>query len=456
MTGSRPGTLGVLGLARSGLAAARLALATGRKVYASDAADNAATREAAAEVRRLGGSAETGGHDIGQLARCATIVASPGIPPAAPVFNDSRLSAVPVISEIEFAWRNYHGQVIAITGTNGKSTVTELTAHLLRSAGVGAEAGGNVGIAFSELLLREPVPEVTVVETSSFQLGRCYDFAPGTGVLTNLAPDHLDSYPDLDAYYADKARLFQNATPASRWVLNGDAPKAAGLPGNAAGQRFYFQIQKSLESGQHGGFLRDGILVLRTARGAEEPLLPASSLPLFGPHNISNSLAAAIAARLSGASAESIAAGLRTFAGLAHCLQPIGEVDGVLWINDSKATNVASAKVALRAMTRPAVVLLGGRHKGEPYSELIGELREHAKVVLAFGEAAPVITGELAGHVRVEPLAASFEDVIRRARQIASPGDAVLLAPACSSFDMFRDYAERGEQFARLALMAES
>jgi UDP-N-acetylmuramoylalanine--D-glutamate ligase len=444
-------TIGVLGLARSGLAAARLALARGARVYASDGADNPQTRRAAEAISTMGGLAEVGRHDLGKLARCNRIVLSPGIPPTAPVLRAPEIAHVPVIPEIEFAFGLLECPVIAITGTNGKTTVTSLIGHLLHQHGEDAAVGGNIGTALSELVMREPQPRVAVVETSSFQLGGIREFNPRIGVLTNLAPDHLDWYSSVDDYYADKAHLFRNATGESRWVLNGEDAKARALPGDAPGTRWYFRIHSALPADELGGYLADdGWLVLRTEPGHEERILPADRLRILGPHNIANALAASIAARLAGASPESIARGLQTFEAPPHRLEPVVETDGVLWINDSKATNIASTKVALNSMTRPTLLLLGGRHKGEPYTELFPEL-EKARLVLAFGEAAPIIERDLAGRAVVERVHGGFDEVMRRARERARPGDAVLLSPACSSFDMFVNYEERGKRFAELA-----
>jgi UDP-N-acetylmuramoylalanine--D-glutamate ligase len=441
--------LGILGLARSGLAAARLALARGATVYASDAGDGPAAREAAEQVRALGGEAETGRHDLERLARCDTVVLSPGIPPTAAVLRDPAIAHVPVIAEVELAFGLLEAPVVGITGTNGKTTVTALISHLLTEAGKDAPAGGNIGTALSELALRDTPPDVAVVEVSSFQLAMTRDFAPAIGVLTNLAPDHLDWYPDVEAYYADKARLFRNATPESAWVLNAEDARARDLIGDAPGTRYYFRVESAPEPGERGGRLaEDGTLTLRLD-GEEERLVGADELRILGPHNVANALAAAVAARLAGADAESVRRGLRSFRAPPHRLEPVAEVDGVLWVNDSKATNIASTRVAVRGMTRPTVLLLGGKHKGEPYTELLPDLGG-VRAVVAFGEAAPLVEGDLRGRVPLERVDGPFEAAVQRAREIARPGDAVLLSPACASFDMFRNYEERGRRFIEL------
>ncbi|HEX6037104.1 UDP-N-acetylmuramoyl-L-alanine--D-glutamate ligase [Longimicrobium sp.] len=444
--------IGILGLARSGLAAARLALARGARVYASDAGDSDASRQAAETVRSLGGDAETGGHDLTKLGASDRIVLSPGIPPTAKVLKEEAIGGIPVVPEIELAYEQLDCPVIAITGTNGKTTVTALIEHLMRGDGIDAVAGGNIGTALSEVALREPQPAWAIVECSSFQLGGIRHFNPKIGVLTNLAPDHLDWYPDLEAYYADKARMYVNASADSLWILNAEDERAATLLGDAPGTRLYFRAETPPDSEDElGGWVSSGTLVIRTEPGRTERVIPAAGLQILGPHNIANALAAALAARLAGASLEGIAEGLRTFQAPPHRLQPVADVDGVLWVNDSKATNIASTRVAVRGMTRPTVLLLGGKHKGEPYTELLPDLAGHVRAVIAYGEAAPLIVADLEGKAPVERVDGPFEDVVRRARERAHEGDAVLLSPACSSFDMFRNYEARGERFAQLA-----
>ncbi|HEX2094382.1 MAG TPA: UDP-N-acetylmuramoyl-L-alanine--D-glutamate ligase [Longimicrobiaceae bacterium] len=443
--------VGVLGLGRSGMAAARLALARGARVYASDAGDALSARETAERLRALGADAQTGGHDPAKLSRCDFIVLSPGIPPTTPVLRAPEIAGVPVVAEVEFASGELDSVVVAITGTNGKTTTTALISHLLTGAGKDAPAGGNIGTALSELALRDPQPEIAVVEVSSFQLAGTRAFAPRIGVLTNLAPDHLDWYADVEDYYADKARLFRNATADSAWVLNAEDTRARALIGDAPGRRYYFRIASQPPADEPGGFLApNGVLTLRLEPGSEEALVRAEELRILGPHNVANALAASVAARLAGADAESVRRGLRSFRAPPHRLEPVEERGGVLWINDSKATNIASTRVAVRSMARPFILLLGGRHKGEPYTELLPDLGHRLRVVVAYGEAGEIVERDLSGHVPVERVQGSFEEVVARAAEIARPGDAVLLSPACSSFDMFRNYEERGKRFVEL------
>lgn len=447
---TRPPRVGVLGLARSGRAAAELALDQGAQVYVSDAADSPELREAAEAVQRAGATVEVGGHDVARLAACDVLVVSPGIPPTAPVLADARLQRVPRVSELEFAFRYLQAPVIAVTGTNGKSTTTALAAHLLRTAHLDVPAAGNIGLALSEVARREPAPDWVVVEASSFQLADVATFAPRIGIVTNLAPDHLDRYASVEAYYADKARLFERATPDSIWVLNADDPDVLHLAGDSPGRRELFRASGPLAPGERGAFVAaSGELVRRGGTG-DEPLVRADELLLLGEHNRANALAAALAALAAGAPVDAVRDGLCTFHALEHRLEPVAERDGVLWINDSKATNLDSTRVALASMTRPTVLLLGGRHKGEPYTGLLPELERRTRVVIAFGEAGSLVEADLAGHVPVERVDGAFDAAVARAAAIAEPGDAVLLSPACASFDMFRDYQERGRHFKAL------
>lgn len=459
MTRSLAGNrIGVLGLARSGLAAARLALARGADVYASDAGSGQEIDEAVAQIGALGGDAEGGGHDLAKLSRCDRIVVSPGIPPDAAIFTEPVLQGRSFVPELEFAAEQIDAPLIVITGTNGKTTITSLLVHLLRTAGMQAEAGGNIGRALSEVALQPAQPEVVAVEASSFQLGLTRTLRPAIGVLTNLSPDHLDRYPSVAAYYADKARLFSNATADSRWVLNGEDPQVQSLAGDAAGERFQFHIETPLRAGDRGGYVDDaGWLVLRIGADPmkEERIIASDQLTLLGPHNRANALCAAIAARLAGASVPAIAEGLRTFAALEHRLEPVAEIEGVLWINDSKATNLASTAVAVRSMERPTILLLGGRHKGEPYSDLLPALAESpVREVIAYGEAGEQIERDLGDAITVIHVGGDFDAVVRTAAQRAREGDAVLLSPACASYDMFRDFEERGNRFRRLVTEA--
>ncbi|MGH7477367.1 MAG: UDP-N-acetylmuramoyl-L-alanine--D-glutamate ligase, partial [Longimicrobiales bacterium] len=307
-------------------------------------------------------------------------------------------------------------------------------------------AAGNIGRALSEVALATKRPDWAVVEASSFQLAEIEAFAPHIGAITNLSPDHLDRYPSVDAYYADKARLFDNASPASIWILNGEQIEVLELASDAPGRRLLVQATAASPQAEGGWVTEGGELRLRLD-GREVALVRAEELKLLGRHNQVNALFASLAALSAGAAVEAVRDGLRSFPPLTHRLEPIAELGGALWINDSKATNIESTRVALDSMTRPTVLLLGGRHKGEPYTGLLPEIGAHVKAVVAYGEAAPIVESDLRQYVRVERVEGAFDAALDRASALASRGDAVLLSPACSSYDMFRDYEERGETF---------
>jgi len=446
LTWRREGSIvAVVGLGKSGVAATRLLAREGVRVYASDASDHPYDGGAVEDLARLPGvEVDVGRHDLAKIRTAAGVVVSPGVPPDAPPLVAAREAGVSIVSEIDLGFRALGGsglRYIAITGTNGKTTTTALVAHLLRTGGHGAVAAGNIGRPLTDIALSGDRYQWLAVEVSSFQLHDSPHFAPDVGILTNLAPDHLDRYASVEAYYADKQLLFRNAAAHHVWVLNGDDVAALALPGHAPGRRALFSLARPADGWYDAshGMLRLGA----------EPLLARTELRLLGDHNVANALAAALAVREAGVTPNVIAQGLRSFTALPHRLEPVREVGGVLWINDSKATNIASTVVAVEAIQRPFVLLLGGRHKGEPYTRLGALLAGRCPLVIAYGEAGPIVERDLAGKVPLER-GTTFADVMARARRAARPGDAVLLSPACSSYDMFKNYEERGATFRKI------
>ena len=439
------GVVAVIGLGKSGVAATRLLAREGVRVYASDASDHPYGGDALEALRSLRGVAlDVGRHDLAQIRGAAAVIVSPGVPPEAPPLAAAREARVPILSEIDLGFRALSGsgtRCIAITGTNGKTTTTALVAHLLRQAGLYAEAAGNIGRPLSDIALQNDHYQWLAVEVSSFQLHDSPHFAPEIAILTNLAPDHLDRYASVEAYYADKRLLFRNARPDHVWVLNGDEPAVLELAAGALGRRVLFSLRHPADGWYDATARR-----LQLGRDA---LLARADLGLLGDHNVANALAAALAVREAGVPLAAIGEGLRSFRPLAHRLEPVREVGGVRWINDSKATNIASTVVAVEAMDRPFVLLLGGRHKGEPYTRLAPLLTVRCRLVIAYGESGELIERDLGGKVPLER-GTTFEDVVARARGAARPGDAVLLSPACSSYDMFKNYEERGGAFRKL------
>lgn len=459
---ARDGEVAVVGLGRSGAPVARLLARAGHAVYASDAGTSTGVRATAEALRSEGMDVEIGGHDLARIARAAAVVTSPGVPPgAAPIVTAVR-AGVPILSEVEVGLRALPDtRTIAITGTNGKTTTTALIGHLLRALGLDAAEGGNFGTPLSEYALEGRAPAWVALELSSFQLRHVPSLRPVVGVVTNLSSDHLDWYDTVAAYWADKARLLLNDDEQSRWVLNADDPEVLALhqrlpEGHPAREALRGQVLRfSLhDRSAEASYDQDADALLLFG----DSLLPRRDLPLLGPHNVANALAAVLAvaaadpAHRSADARARLAGALRTAHALPHRMEPVGEYDGVLWINDSKATNVSSTRVALEGMARPFVLLLGGRHKGEPYTSLAEPFAAHGgRVVVAFGESAPIVESDLGAMVRVERVDGDFDAVIARARSLARPGDAILLSPACSSYDMFRNYEERGAAFRRLA-----
>jgi len=444
------GEIAVIGLARSGRAAAILLRKQGFEVYASDVISSPETGRCAEELRAQGIVVDIGRHDLERLGRASLVVASPGVPPSARPLAFAREKGVRIASEVEVALNFLTGpRIIATTGTNGKTTTTALIAHLLRGLDLEAVEAGNIGTPLSEIAIRETQPKWISLEMSSFQLHDTPSLKPDVGVLTNLSPDHLDRYATVEEYFADKSRLFANADPNSAWVVNADDRAVMVMVRDVAGHKFPFSV-----TGEAEAYLdpRTNQLVVLGV-----PLLARNNLPLLGQHNVANALAASLAVMAADRSHQTqkarkgIAAALRTFRSLPHRLELVGEFGGVQWINDSKATNVSSTAVAIDGMERPTVLLLGGRHKGEAYTPLADAVRRKVRRVIAYGEAAPIIATDLRPVVDVVRLGSDFDEVMRAARAAAQAGEAVLLSPACSSYDMFSNYEERGERFRVLA-----
>ena len=445
------GEISVVGLARSGRAAAELLARAGGAVYASDTGTGDAVDHAASALEPLGVAVQRGGHDLARIGASALVVASPGVPPDAPPLRAARDAGRTIVSELEVALLFLPGQrYVAITGTNGKTTTTALVQRLFEGLGYDSVAAGNIGTPLAEVALRAEAPDWIALETSSFQLHDTPGIAPAAGVLTNLSANHLDRYASVEEYFGDKALLFRNAGARSVWVSNADDPDSQVMVAGVAGRHLRFTTSDGASDGYYDR-AGDRLVVLG------EPLIARGELTLLGDHNVANALAAALAVMGADEShrvaraRRRIADALRGFRALEHRIEPAGTFGGVDWINDSKSTNVASTLVALRGMRKPTVLLLGGRHKGEPYSALADELRRTGRVVLAYGESGPIVHADLDGVVPVERLGSSFDEVLARARELARPGDAVLLSPACSSYDMFDNYEERGREFKRLA-----
>ncbi len=429
----------VLGLGDTGLSVARWVARQHGLVRVAD------TRAEPPRARDLGAmELVTGPFRPALLEGVDLLCVSPGLALSEPLVCEARARGVPVLGDIElFAWEvraRAHSKVLAITGTNGKTTVTALTAHLLRASGIDCAVAGNIGPPALEALAQrsEAPPRVWVLELSSFQLERTWSLAAEAAAMLNLSEDHLDRYPDLEAYAGAKARVFEGGGVQ---VLNRDDARsmACARPGR---RLITFGVQDPPHA-RAFGIAEDGWL----ARGRER-ILPAGDLPLFGRHNAANALAACALACEAGAAFPSLAEGLRTFRGLAHRLERVAVRRGVTWYDDSKGTNVGATLAALGGLAQRAVLIAGGEGKGQDFSPLGEAVRARASRVLLIGRDAARIERALAPSGVPLERCASLEQAVERAAQCARPGEAVLLSPACASFDMFRDYRQRGEAFA--------
>ena len=452
----------VIGLGESGEAAARLALAKGAKVHVTDANSHDAIAARGAALRDLGADVRLGGHGVEEIAAADTIVVSPGIPPGVPVLAALRARSIGWVSEPEFAGRFIASPLTIVTGTNGKTTTAALCAHLLCAGGVDAALGGNIGGGMgppaSALALADPAPERMVLEMSSFQLADIRHLTPDVGVMTNLGVDHMDRYESVDDYHGDKRRLFEAGDEHATWVLNGDDPAVLAMAAPFPGTRHRFSLDEPVVP---GAWLEGRHLVVDLGGvGAPYRVADAADVSLLGQHNLANVLAALLAAIASGAADAYLAPGsaapaLRSFPPLPHRLEPVGTVRGVRWVNDSKATNIAASASALRSLDGPIVLLLGGTDKGEDFRGLLPAVRSKIRAVVAYGaageRAAREITEAARGAFPVQRVDGPFEEVIAAGQKLARRGDALLLAPACSSFDMFDNYQQRGDAFRALA-----
>ena len=429
----------VVGAARSGLAAIDLLQSRGAHVTLADAA---ATFDGADALRSRGVSVELGPHRPDQFTSANLVVLSPGVPPDQDAIARAREAGVPVIGELELASRWLKGRVVAITGTKGKSTTTTLTSRMLSEGSVDAPAGGNIGAALSAQVDASTDATVHVVESSSFQLETIETFHPWIAVLVNLSADHLDRHHTFEAYAAAKARIFENQTADDWAVVNADDPAALALAAGARARRFDFGLQAPVTD----GVTVEGPSIVRRERGTSAPLVPLSAIQVPGRHLLSDVLAATAVGCLAGVPADAMVRAVEGFHGLAHALARVGTVEGVTFVNDSKATNIVSAIRAIESFERDVVVILGGKHKGGRFEDLRDVVKARCVAVVAIGEATPLVNAALSDVVPVRQ-ATSMGDAVRQAWGLAPVGGTVLLAPACASFDMFRDYAARGEAF---------
>jgi len=435
-------SVAIVGMARSGMAAAEFLWTRGAFVALSDSRPAAALESEIRILNERNIRYEVGGHSTELFDSADLVVVSPGVPLSLPVLRHAAQTGKTLIGEIELASRYLRGKVIAITGTNGKTTTTTLIGEILRTGGLPVQVGGNIGTPLVSLVESSAEDTWSVVELSSFQLESAPTFRPDIAVILNITPDHLDRYASFEAYTQAKLNIFENQVSSDFAVLNHEDPNLQNAASKVHSQLFWF-------SGSHevkrGTYVSGGQIIFDSGKVSEQ-VMTCNEVPLKGRHNIENVAAAITAARLAGISSSSISRSIRNFKAVEHRLEPVAEINGVHFFNDSKATNVDATIKALEAFESGVILILGGRDKGGDFKVLSHLLQQRAKSVILLGEASDKIRMQLAGTVPMTQ-AHSMDDAVRLAFQQAAPGDTVLLAPACASFDMFQNYEHRGREF---------
>jgi UDP-N-acetylmuramoylalanine--D-glutamate ligase len=435
----------VLGLGRSGLASALFLKSHGARVTVSETKSEDQLRDQIPALLDAGIAVETGGHSARTLQNQDLVVVSPGIPVDAPPILQAKNLEQPVIGEIELAFQFLPGPIVAITGSNGKTTTTTLVGEILKSGGLKTLVGGNIGTAAISLAAQATPETAIVLEVSSFQLETICAFRPKVAVVLNVTPDHLDRHRTFAAYVNAKARIFENQNLDDFAVLNADDPTCVELAGRTRAQVFWFSRKQQLDS---GAYVRDNKIVLLRSGSADE-VMPTSEIPLKGVHNLENVLAAVCAGVLMGCTNEKIRDAVRNFKAVEHRLEYTATINGVAYYNDSKATNVDATIKALESFPANIHLILGGKDKGSDYTVLNDLLRERVKRVYTIGAAAEKIQSHIKGATDVVS-SGTLESAVKQAASAARSGDIVLLAPACASFDQFQNYEHRGRVFKDL------
>jgi len=444
----------VVGLGKSGVASALFLKAHGAQVTVSDTKSGDELRNEIPGLLDHGITVETGGHGDRTFRGQDLIVVSPGVPVDAPPLTQARALGEAVIGEVELAAQFLPGPIVAITGSNGKTTTTTLTGEIMTGAGFPALVGGNIGTPAISLAERANPDTVIVLEISSFQLETIRTFRPKVAVVLNVTPDHLDRHRTFEAYVDAKARIFENQQPSDFAVLNADDPTCVAMGSRTRAQVYWFSRQKEM---QQGAWVRDGNIVFRDARveqrTQQREVMQVSEIPLKGAHNLENVLAAVCAGALMGCAAEKIRQAVRDFKAVEHRLEFVTTIRGVDYYNDSKATNVDATIKALESFPANIHLILGGKDKGSDYTVLNDLLRQRVKRVYTIGAAAAKIEAQIAPSKSGGPEivhAETLENATRTASAVAQPGDVVLLAPACASFDQFKNYEHRGKAFKEI------
>jgi len=449
----------VVGLGKSGLAAALFLRQKGAQVTVSDMRSAAALAKEIPALLEHGISVESGGHGLLTFRRQDLIVVSPGVPLDTPELVQVKAFGLPVIGELELASRFLEGGIVAITGSNGKTTTTTLIGQIFEDAGLPTQIGGNIGLPVIELIANSTETTVNVLEVSSFQLETVVEFHPRIAVILNITPDHLDRHGSFENYVAAKENIFARQTSADALVLNADdtttqlsaahAQSAAKLKPDGGPNIYWFSRTKIVRQG--ACVLNDAIVWIEREGASAEPILPLTEIPLKGSHNVENVLAAVAAARLATVPAESIRKTVASFHAVEHRLEYVATENAVDYYNDSKATNVDAAAKAIAAFPGGIHLILGGKDKNSNYADLSDLLRKHVKAVYTIGSAAPKIETQIRGMAPIVSCE-TLDRAVAAARAAAHPGDIVLLSPACSSFDQFESYEHRGRIFKELVL----
>lgn len=435
----------VLGAARSGIGVAKLLRSKGAQVMVSDQRTSDQLREAQAELANTGVTLETSGHSD-RVFDASLIVLSPGVPSDAPVVLEAVHRKVPIVSELEVASWFCKAPMVAVTGSNGKTTTTTLIGRILGDAKKKHVVAGNIGTAFSSVVLGMAEEEIAVLEVSSFQLDHSESFRPKISVLLNITEDHMDRYQhSMEQYAASKARIFKNQKADDTLIYCADDPWTTKIVSQARCRKLPFSYTRSLNE---GSWIQNGVMVLQVNDQRHE-VLPLDQMTIPGVHNAYNAMAAVLTGFLLGVSAASMRATLRNFKGVEHRLELVRDLNGVLYYNDSKATNVDSVRYALQAFTNPIILLLGGRDKGNDYTAITPLVQDRVKAIIALGESAQKVETAFRDVVPVSR-ANSMEEAVASAFRLARTGDLVLLSPACASFDWFSNYEHRGRVFKEL------
>jgi UDP-N-acetylmuramoylalanine--D-glutamate ligase len=442
----------IVGLGRTGLAAARFLHHRGARVLVTDRAGEKELGDAVAALRQLGVRVEMGSHHTASFQKADLIMVSPGVAHTIEPIAQANARGIPVIGEVELASAFIKEPIIAVTGTNGKTTTTTLLGQMLKNSGIKAFVGGNIGNPLIEYVSKEQKAQIVVAEISSFQLDTIVTFRPKVSVLLNITADHLDRYPDFEAYADSKMRIFKNQQAEDLAILNGLDQLIRTKIKHVRCRRLFFPC---LEAGEQGAILNGKKIILnlnefeKTDSKIQNRLsLDISKMHLRGRHNIENACAASLAALASGATLAGIQKTLDHFKGLAHRLELVATINAAQYYNDSKATNVDGVLRALECFSQPILLLMGGRDKGGNFKVLQDSIRKHAKELIVMGEAAESIRSAL-GQQTLTKVASSMQEAVTTAFQDADPQDVVLLSPGCASFDWYANYAERGDDFRR-------